>query len=587
MPGRFWVLTLVYFALVALAAVPLGRYLSRVFSGESHLSARVVGPVERWLYRLAGVDSAREHSFQQYTIAMLAFSLVTQVFTYVVMRAQAALPANPTNLPNVAPWLAFQTATSFTTNTNWQSYAGESTMSYLSQAVALTSHNFFSAGVGICIAIALIRGIARAETDKIGNFWVDIVRVHLYVLLPFCVIYALFLVSQGVIQTFSGPASWATLDGGTQAILRGPVASQEAIKMLGTNGGGYFNANSAHPFENPTPLSNIVEMFSIFLIPGALCVTLGEMVKSRRHGWAVFAAMTAISLAGILVVGYFEQRGNPILHREGVNAIATAIDPSGNMEGKEVRFGIPDSALFAVVTTDASCGAVNSMHDSYMPLAGLVPLLNIQLGEVVFGGVGAGMYGMLIYVIMTVFIAGLMVGRTPEYLGKKLDSRDVRLASLYILIPAFLILIFAAVSVMTAAGRAGIANTAAADVPGTTWKPAPHGLSEVLYAYSSGAGNNGSAFAGLTAYSDAHPVFYSLTMGLAMFLGRFPLIVAALAIAGNMARKKKVPLGPGTFPVEGALFVGLLVSVVLIVGALTFLPALSLGPIVEHFLLSY
>jgi K+-transporting ATPase ATPase A chain len=388
-----------------------------------------------------------------------------------------------------------------------------------------------------------------------------------------------------VIQTWAGPATWSALDGGSQTILRGPVASQEAIKMLGTNGGGFFNANSAHPFENPTPLSNFLEIFSIFAIPAALCVTLGEMVKNRRHGWAVFAAMAVISIAGILVVGYFEQRGNPILFREGVNAVASSIDPAGNMEGKELRFGIPDSALFVVVTTDASCGAVNTMHDSLMPLSGLVPMLNIQLGEVVFGGVGAGMYGVLIYVIMAVFLAGLMVGRTPEYLGKKLDSRDIRLASIYILISAFLILVFTAAGAMSDAGRAGILNTAAADVPGTTWKPAPHGLSEILYAFSSGAGNNGSAFAGLTAYSNDHPVFYSLTLGLAMFLGRFPLIVAALAIAGNMARKKKVPAGPGTFPVEGMLFAGLLVAVILIVGALTFFPALSLGPVVEHFLL--
>jgi len=583
MPARFWVLNLVFFALIALVAIPLGRYMHRVFSGENRLSARLLGPVERWIYRLAGVSPEREHSFQSYAVAMLVFSAVTQLITYLVMRAQAALPFNPTKLPGVPPWLAFNTATSFTTNTNWQSYSGEATMSYVSQAVALTSHNFFSAGVGICVAIALIRGISRSETDKLGNFWADLVRVHLYVLLPICVVYALFLASQGVIQTWSGPASWATLDGGSQAILRGPVASQEAIKMLGTNGGGYFNANSSHPFENPTPLTNFVEILSIFAIPGALCVTLGEMVKNRRHGWAVFAAMAAISIAGILVVGYFEQRGNPIVFREGVNAFASAVDPAGNMEGKEVRFGIPDSALFAVVTTDASCGAVNSMHDSYTPLGGLVPLLDIQLGEVVFGGVGAGMYGVLIYVLIAVFLAGLMVGRTPEYLGKKLDSRDIRLASLYILIPAFLILIFTAVAVMTEAGRAGISNTAAADVPGTTWKPAPHGLTEVMYAVSSGAGNNGSAFAGLTAYSDAHPVFYSVTLALAMFVGRFPLIVAALAIGGNMARKKKVPKGPGTFPVEGGLFVGLLVVVILIVGALTFFPALSLGPIVGHF----
>ena len=585
MPARLWVLTLVFFATVALVSVPLGRYMHRVFTGENHLSARLLGPIERWVYRLSGVSPAHEHTWERYAVAVLGFSLVTQLLSYAVLRAQAALPGNPTHLPGVAPWLSFNTATSFTTNTNWQSYAGEATMSYVSQAVALASHNFWSAGVGICVAIALIRGIARAETDKIGNFWVDLVRVHLYVLVPICVVYALFLVSQGVIQTWAGPATITTLGGDTQSILRGPVAAQEAIKMLGTNGGGFFNANSAHPFENPTPLTNFVQMVSIFAIPAALTVTLGEMVKNRRHGFAVFAAMAVISLAGVLVVGHFEQRGNPILFREGVSAVASAIDPAGNMEGKELRFGVPDSTLFAVVTTDASCGAVNSMHESFTPLGGLVPMLNMQLGEVVFGGVGAGLYGVLIYVIMAVFLAGLMVGRTPEYLGKKLDSRDIRLASIYILVPAFLILVFTALAVSTGAGRAGILNTAPADVAGTSWRPDPRGLSEVLYAFSSAAANNGSAFAGLTAYSSDHPIFYSLSLGLAMFLGRFPLIVAVLAIAGNMARKKRIPPGPGSFPADGPLFAGLLVMVILIVGALTFFPALSLGPIVEHFLL--
>jgi K+-transporting ATPase ATPase A chain len=576
MTARFWVLTVVFFALLALAALPLGRFISRVFAGENTLSAKILGPVERAIYRLARVDPAREHDWKEYALGVLLFSFVTQLVTYVILRAQASLPYNPTKLPAVSPWLAFNTAVSFTTNTNWQSYSGEATMSYVSQAVALMSHNFFSAGVGICVAIALIRGIARAETDKIGNFWVDLVRVHLYVLLPLCLVYALFLVSQGVIQTWQGPATWATLDGGSQSFLRGPVASQEAIKMLGTNGGGYFNANSAHPWENPTPLADFVQIFSIFAIPAALCVTLGEMVKSRPHGWAVFAAMTIISVVGIAVIAHFELQGNPVFTAAGATAM--------NMEGKEVRFGIPDSALFAAVTTDASCGAVNGMHDSFMPLAGLVPMLNIQLGEVVFGGVGAGMYGVLVYVLMAVFLAGLMVGRTPEYLGKKLDSRDIRLASIYILIPAFLILIFAAIGLQTEVGRAAISNTAAADVAGTTWKPAPHGLSEVLYAFSSGTGNNGSAFAGLSAYTDAHPIFYSVTLALAMFFGRFPLIVAVLGIAGNMAKKKLVPQGAGSFPVDGPLFGGLLVCVILIVGALTFFPALSLGPIVEHFL---
>lgn len=601
MTARLWLLIAVYFALLALLAVPLGRFIARVFAGENRLSTRALGPVERAVYRLAGVDPEREHGWKEYAAGVLCFSLVTQLLTYVLLRAQGALPFNPTRLSAVPEWLAFNTATSFTTNTNWQSYAGESTMTYLSQAVALTSHNFFSAGVGICVAVALIRGIARAETDKLGNFWVDLVRVHLYILIPLSLVYALFLVSQGVIQTWAGPASWATIDGGTQSLLRGPVASQEAIKMLGTNGGGFFNANSAHPFENPTPLSNFVQMLSIFAIPAALCVTLGEMMaatgkasprqastrnRGRRHGWAVFAAMTLIAVAGVAVIAYAEQRGNPILVHEGVSATATAVDPGGNMEGKELRFGIADTALFAEVTTAASCGAVNGMHDSFTPLGGLVPLLNIQLGEVVFGGVGAGMYGVLVYVLLAVFLAGLMVGRTPEYLGKKIDSRDIRMASLYILIPAFLILIFTAIATMTEAGRSGILNTAAADVAGTDWKPHPHGLSEVLYAFSSAAGNNGSAFAGLTAYSKDHPAFYSLTLGLAMFFGRFLLIVAVLAIGGNMARKKRVPAGPGSFPVDGPLFIGLLTAVILVVGALTFFPALSLGPIAEQLLLT-
>jgi len=565
---RAIVLNVVFFALVALIAWPLGRFIDRVFTGQNHASRRALGWLERAIYRVSGVDEHREHDWKHYAGAMLAFSLLTQLISYGVMRVQQALPGNPTKLGAVAPWLAFNTATSFTTNTNWQSYAGETTMSYFSQAVALTSHNFFSAGVGICIAIALVRGIARHQSETVGNFWVDLVRVHLYVLLPICLFYALFLVSQGVVQTLQGPAAWTALDGSAQSVLRGPVASQEAIKMLGTNGGGYFNANSAHPWENPTPLTNFVQMLSIWAIPGALCVTLGQQVKNPRHGWAVFAAMTLLAVLGVVAATYFEQKGNPVL----------ALAP--NLEGKEVRFGIPDSTLFATVTTGASCGAVNSMHDSYTPLGGLVPMLNIQLGEIVFGGVGAGLYGMLVYVVLAVFLAGLMIGRTPEYLGKKIDSRDVRFASLYILIPAFSILMFTAAGVLTEAGRAGILNT------GADGAAHPHGFSEVLYAYSSATGNNGSAFAGLTAFSVQHPVFYSLTLALAMFFGRFPLIVAVLAIAGNMAKKKVVPKGAGSFPVDDGLFVGLLAGVVLVVGALTFFPALALGPIVEHVLMS-
>ncbi|MDB4928334.1 MAG: Potassium-transporting ATPase chain [Myxococcaceae bacterium] len=584
MTPRLIALTAVFFGLLAAVAVPLGRYIARVFAGENARTARVLGPVERLVYRLAGVDPASEHDWKQYAGGLLLFSLLTQGISYGVMRLQGSLPFNPTRLPGVAPWLAFNTATSFTTNTNWQSYGGESTMSYLSQALALSSHNFFSAGVGLCVAIALIRGIARRETTKLGNFWVDLVRAHLYVLVPLCLGYALFLVSQGVVQTWAGPAHWTTLDGAAQSLLRGPVASQEAIKMFGTNGGGFFNANSAHPWENPTPLSNFAQMFSIFAIPAALCVTLGEMVKNRRHGWAVFATMTLVSVLAVAALGHFEQVGNPALTHAGADQVASALQCGGNMEGKEARFGIADSALFAVVTTDASCGAVNGMHDSFTPLGGLVPLLDMQLGEVVFGGVGAGMYGVLVYVLLAVFLAGLMVGRTPEYLGKKIDSRDVRMASLYILIPAFSILLFSAVAVLTEVGRAGIMNASAAEVPGAPWHPHPHGLSEILYAFTSASANNGSAFAGLTAYSAAHPVFYAVTLALAMFVGRFPLIVAVLAIAGNMAKKRPVPPGPGSFPVDGGLFVALLLGVILIVGALTFFPALSLGPIVEHFM---
>jgi K+-transporting ATPase ATPase A chain len=581
MTARLWLLLAVYFTVLALLAIPLGHYLTRVFAGDNRLSSRVLGPLERAIYRLAGVQPAHEHDWKQYAGALLLFSLLTQLITYLVLRVQQALPFNPTRLGAVPPWLAFNTATSFATNTNWQSYGGETTMSAFSQALALTSHNFFSAAVGLCVAIALIRGLARHETDRVGNFWVDLVRAHLYVLLPLSTLFAVFLVSQGVIQSWLGPARWIALDGTAQSLLRGPVASQEAIKLLGTNGGGYFNANSAHPFENPTPLSNFVQMLSILAIPAALCITLGDMVRNRRHGWAVFTAMSLIALLGVLTLGHFEQRGNPLLARLGVDQTASAWQAGGNMEGKEVRFGIAASALFTEVTTAASCGAVNTMHDSLMPLGGLVPMLNIQLGEVVFGGVGAGMYGMLVYILVAVFLAGLMVGRTPEYLGKKIEGRDVRLASLYILVLAFTILLLAAIAVLTTPGRAGISNTGT-DHTGAPWHPHPHGLSEVLYAYSSAAGNNGSAFAGLTAYSAQHPVFYSLTLALAMFVGRFVPIVAVLAIAGNMVRKKRVPAGPGSFPVDGPLFVGLLVAVILIVGALTFFPALSLGPIAAH-----
>ena len=574
MSARFYLLVLAFFAIVGAVSWPLGKYLARVFEGTNATTRRLGAPIERLFYRLAGVDPRKEQGWKSYASAVLVFSVVTQLMTYALLRLQGVLPLNPARLGAVAPWLSFNTAVSFTTNTNWQSYGGETTMSTLSQAVALTSHNFFSAGVGICVAIAVIRGLARKESQTLGNFWVDLVRVHLYVLLPLCVLYALFLASQGVIQNLGGPITWTTLDGGTQTLVQGPVASQEAIKMLGTNGGGFFNANSAHPFENPTPLVNFVQMVSIFAIPGALCVTLGEMVGSSKHGWAVFAAMTLLSLGAILVIGHFESKGNPLLAQLGA--------AGGNLEGKEVRFGAADSSLFAAVTTDASCGAVNAMHDSFMPLSGLVTILNILLGEIVFGGVGSGMYGMLVFVVLAVFLSGLMIGRTPEYLGKKIDSRDIRFASFYILIPALLVLCLTSIALATDAGRSGVANTAAVDIGSTTWRPHPHGLSELLYAYASAAGNNGSAFAGLTAYSADHPAFYSVTLAIAMTLGRFLPIVAVLAIAGNMAKKKRVPPGPSSFPVHGPLFVGLLVGTIVLVGALTFFPILSFGPIVEH-----
>jgi potassium-transporting ATPase potassium-binding subunit len=582
MSARYLLLIAVFFALVAGVSWPLGRFLSRVFAGTNTLSRKVGAPLERVLYRWAGVDPTREQNWKSYVMGVLGFSLITQLITYVLLRLQDVLPLNPSKLSAVAPWLSFNTAVSFTTNTNWQSYGGETTMSYLSQAVALTSHNFFSAGVGIAVAVALIRGISRSETDKIGNFWVDLVRVHLYVLLPMCVVYALFLVSQGVIQNFMHATTWTTLDGSTQTLMQGPVASQEAIKMLGTNGGGYFNANSAHPFENPTPLTDFVQILSIFAIGGALCVTLGDMVGNRRHGWAVFATMTLLSVAALFVIGHFEAQGNPLFNSLGVDQSHSALQPGGNMEGKELRFGIPDSSLFTVVTTDASCGAINTWHDSLTPIGGLVPLLNIQLGEIVFGGVGSGMYGMLIFIILAIFLSGLMIGRTPEYVGKKIDSRDVRFASFYILVMAVLILGMTSVGLMTEAGRSGILNVAATELPGAPWKPHPHGFSEVLYAFTSAAGNNGSAFGGLTAYSADHPVFYSLTLALNMLFGRFLPIVAVLAIAGNMAKKKRIPPGPSSFPVGGGLFIALLTGTILLVGALTFFPMLSFGPIVEH-----
>ncbi|HEY4379080.1 MAG TPA: potassium-transporting ATPase subunit KdpA [Acidobacteriaceae bacterium] len=581
-----WLQIAVFFALVLLAAKPLGLYMARVYERKRTWLDPVLVPVERLLYRLTGVDADAEMRWTEYGAAMLVFSLATMLLTYAVERLQHAIPLwNPQHLAAVEPYLAWSTAGSFTTNTNWQAYVPEQTMSYLTQMFGLATHNFWSAAVGMALAIAFIRGIARRESKTLGNFWVDLTRGTLWVLAPICLVYALALVSQGVIQNFK-PYDTATLvekqtvtapgtDGkpvtttvASQTIAQGPVASQEAIKMLGTNGGGFMNANSSHPFENPTPLSNLLEMFSIFAIPGGLCITLGVMAGSPRHGWAVFAAMGVLWFAGVFTAYWAEAQPNPLLH--GVDQQAAMTQPGGNMEGKEVRFGIANSALFATVTTDASCGAVNAMHDSFMPLGGMVPLTNIMLGEVIFGGVGAGMYGMLVFVIVTVFIAGLMVGRTPEYLGKKVQAFDVQMAMLYLLIFPLIILGFAAVSVLSQSfGTSSLSNHG------------PHGLAQILYAFASATGNNGSAFAGLNA--NTH--WYLVTQGVAMLAGRFLMIVPMLAIAGNLAMKKIAPPSLGTFPVDNTLFAVLLTGVVVIVGALTFFPALSLGPILEHLLL--
>jgi len=589
MTANGWLQICFFFLLVLACAKPLGTYMARVFERQRTFVDPILRPIEKLLYRLTGIDETHEMRWTEYGIAMLIFSLVTLLATYAIERLQHILPLNPQHLAAVNPDLALNTAVSFTTNTNWQSYVPETTMSYLTQILTLAYHNFFSAAVGIALAIALVRGISRRGSKTLGNFWVDTTRASLWVLLPTCFIYALLLVSQGVVQNFrpydaarllqpqsmtttgtDGRATTQTIT--TQTIAQGPVASQEAIKMLGTNGGGFFNANSAHPFENPTPFSNLLEMFSIFLIPAALTVTLGRMTRSPAHGWAVFAAMSVLFLAGVFVAYYAESQPNPLLHTAAlhVDQHASPLQAGGNMEGKEVRFGIANSALFATVTTDASCGAVNSMHDSFMPLGGLVPLVNIMLGEVIFGGVGAGLYGMLIFVILAVFIAGLMVGRTPEYLGKKIEGYDVKMAMLYVLIfPLSILGLSATALMMPNLGLSSLANSG------------PHGLSEILYAYTSATGNNGSAFAGISA--NTH--WYNLSLAAAMLVGRFLMIVPMLAVAGSLAQKKYTPPSPGTFPVHTPLFTVLLVGVVLIVGALTFFPALSLGPILEHLLL--
>ncbi|MHB8797983.1 MAG: potassium-transporting ATPase subunit KdpA [Thermoanaerobaculia bacterium] len=554
----------VFFLLVLAVTKPLGLYMRRVFSGEQTFRDPVLGRLERFVCRLGGVAPGKDQGWKAYATSMLLFNLLGVVGLYALERLQHLLPLNPDRLPAVPPALAWSTAISFVTNTNWQAYAGESTMSHLTQMAGLAVQNFLSAATGIAIAVAVIRGIERSETRTIGSFQVDVTRATLYVLLPLSLLAAVVLTSQGVVQSFSPSAKSTTLDGAMQTIPLGPVASQEAIKELGTNGGGFFNANSAHPYENPTPATNLLQMLLIFAIPAGLTYTLGSMTGRTRHGWAVFWAMGLLFLAGAGVTAWSETSGNPIHHAAGV-------DPSaGNMEGKEVRFGPGDTALFATVTTAASCGAVNGSHDSFTPLGGLVPLVDIQLGEVIFGGVGAGLYGAFVFVVLSVFVAGLMVGRTPEYLGKKIEAPEVKLAMLSLLVPTFCILVGTAAAVTTKAGLSGLTNAG------------PHGLSQALYAFTSAAGNNGSAFAGLDADTD----FYNLLLGASMFFGRFLMIVPILGLAGSFAGKKRLAESAGTFPVDGPLFALLLVGVIVVVGALTFFPVLSLGPIVEHLLMA-
>jgi K+-transporting ATPase ATPase A chain len=555
---------------VAAATRPAGRYLSVVFSGGRPWLDPALGPIERAIYRLCRIDASREMRWTEYATALLSFSCAAMLGLYALQRLQGWLPFNPQGLGGVATDSAFNTAASFTTNTNWQGYSGESTMSYLTQMAGLSYHNFVSAAVGVAIAIAVIRGVARRESDTIGNFWVDTTRCLLWVLLPVCLVSALVFVSQGVVQNLKPYDVVHVLDGsGAQTIAQGPVASQEAIKQFGTNGGGFFNANSAHPFENPTPAANFLQMFLILVIPAGLTWMLGDMARSRRHGWAVLGAMAFLLVIGVTAAYWAEARGNPLF--VGLDQQAGDLQPGGNMEGKEVRFGIAGSALFATVTTAASCGAVNAMHDSFTPLGGLVPLTNILLGEVIFGGVGAGLYGMLIFIVLTVFISGLMVGRTPEYLGKRIEAFDVKMAVLAVLIAPLTILVFSGMAAVSPFGTASLLNKG------------PHGLSEMLYAYTSAAGNNGSAFAGLSADTP----WYNVTLAIAMLLGRFMVIVPTLALAGSLAAKKIAPPTLGTFPVTTPLFSALLVGVIVILGALTFFPALSLGPIVEELLLRH
>ena len=594
MTSNGWLQIVVFLALIFAVTKPLGIFMARVFARERTFLDPVLRPVERLLYRVTGVDESHEMRWTEYATAMLLFSAVSMLVLYLIQRIQGMLPFNPQHFGAVAPeHLAFNTAASFTTNTNWQAYSGETTMSYFTQMAGLAYHNFASAATGIVLAIAFIRGIARRQMNTLGNFWVDFVRCCLWVLLPFCVIGSLLLVSQGVVQNLrpydtvkliepqqvqrvspdgkpvadaSGKPIMDTVS--TQTIAQGPVASQEIIKEWGTNGGGFFNANSAHPFENPTPLTNLIEMFCIFAIGSGLTYTLGRMTGSPAHGWAVWSAMALLFLAGVTVTYWAEAKGNP-LYPSTIAQHASTQQPGGNMEGKEVRFGIANSALFATVTTDASCGAINGWHDSFTPQGGLVPLVNIMLSEVIFGGVGSGMYGILVYIVLAVFIAGLMVGRTPEYLGKKIEAYDVKMAMLVSLVFPLIILTLTGISVVKGFGTAGISN------------PGPHGLTQILYAFTSSAGNNGSAFGGLTV----NTLWYDAATGITTLVGRFLMIIPMLAIAGNLAQKKYVPPSLGTFPVTTPLFSLLLISVILILGALTFFPALSLGPILEHLLM--
>ena len=569
MTPHAWLL-LGLFLLVLLALVkPLGAYIAEVMEGHPILALRLGGPIESVIYRLCGVRRDEEMGWLPYALALVLFNALGVLAVYALQRLQLWLPLNPQQLANVSPDSSFNTAVSFVTNTNWQGYAGETTMSYLTQMLALTVQNFLSAATGIVVAIALMRGFARHTAHNIGNAWVDLTRITLYVLLPLALAFAVVLVSQGVIQNFAAYQDVTTLEHATQTLAMGPVASQEAIKMLGTNGGGFFNANSAHPFENPTPLTNFLQMLAIFLIPGALCYTFGRMVGDTRQGWAVLAAMTVLFVVMAVGAITFEQQGNPLFAAAGVDQAASATQAGGNMEGKETRFGIADSGLFATITTAASCGAVIAMHDSFTPLGGMVPLVMMQLGEVVFGGVGSGLYGLLVFAIMAVFIAGLMIGRTPEYLGKKIEVYEMKMTSIAILVTPLLVLGGTAIAVMTVSGRAGIFN------------PGAHGFSEVLYAFTSAGNNNGSAFAGLSANTP----FYNVMLAIAMWFGRLAVIVPVLAMAGSLAAKKRIAVSAGTMPTHGPLFVTLLIGTVLLVGLLNYVPALALGPVVEHFML--